>query len=105
MLTAMLAELPSSAFIAALCQRHHVQRLAMFGSAVRTDFDPMRSDIDCLVNFDAVGQARAFDAYFDLKQDLARLFGRSVDLVVERAIRNGRLRAVIAAEERLLYAA
>jgi predicted nucleotidyltransferase len=96
--------LPPPTAIATICERHHVQRLALFGSAVRSDFDPQRSDIDCLVTFDAVGQARAFDAYFDLKEDLARLFGRSVDLVVERAIRNARLRAVIAAEERLLYA-
>ena len=101
----MSVELPPSASIAAICQRHHVQRLTLFGSAVREDFDPARSDIDCLVTFDAVGQSRAFDAYFDLKDDLTRLFGRAVDLVVERAIRNVRLRAAIASEERLLYAA
>ncbi len=101
----MSVELPPSASIAAICQRHHVQRLTLFGSAVRADFDPARSDIDCLVTFDAAGQSRAFDAYFDLKDDLTRLFGRAVDLLVERAIRNVRLRAAIASEERLLYAA
>ena len=35
--------------IADLCRKHHVRRLAIFGSAVRDDFDPVRSDVDVLV--------------------------------------------------------
>lgn len=38
--------------IARICQRLHIQRLEVFGSAARgTDFDPQRSDADFLVEF------------------------------------------------------
>lgn len=38
--------------IAALCRRHGVARLEVFGSAARgEDFDPARSDADFLVEF------------------------------------------------------
>jgi uncharacterized protein len=36
----------------ALCRRFHVLRLDVFGSAARGDFDPERSDVDFLVEFD-----------------------------------------------------
>lgn len=38
--------------IAELCRMHHVRRLSLFGSAVRDDFDPNRSDVDVRVEFD-----------------------------------------------------
>jgi predicted nucleotidyltransferase len=38
--------------IADLCCKHHVQRLSIFGSAVRDDFDPARSDTDVMVGFE-----------------------------------------------------
>ena len=38
--------------LAALCRRHGVARLDVFGSAARgVDFDPARSDVDLLVEF------------------------------------------------------
>lgn len=33
------------------CRRHHIRKLAVFGSALRDDFRP-RSDLDVLVEFD-----------------------------------------------------
>ena len=36
--------------VAALCQKHGIKRLALFGSALREDFGP-ESDIDVLVDF------------------------------------------------------
>jgi uncharacterized protein len=36
----------------ALCRRFHVRRLDLFGSAARGDFDPERSHLDFLVEFD-----------------------------------------------------
>jgi hypothetical protein len=38
--------------VAALCERFGARRLDVFGSAVRTDFDPATSDLDFLVEFD-----------------------------------------------------
>ena len=37
--------------IVALCRRFHVRRLEVFGSALRDDFNPARSDVDFLVEF------------------------------------------------------
>ena len=35
----------------ALCLRYRVRRLDLFGSAVTDRFDPLRSDVDMLVEF------------------------------------------------------
>jgi len=79
-----------------LCRRFHVQRLDVFGSAVRGDFDPARSDLDFLVEFEAGAHgAQSLKAYFDFKQSLEALFGRSVDLVEPGAMRNPYLKASI----------
>ncbi len=73
--------------IAALCRRHGVTRLAIFGSAVTDRFDPDHSDVDFLVEF-REDVPNAFNAYFGLKDALEGLFGRSVDLVSPNALRN-----------------
>jgi predicted nucleotidyltransferase len=38
--------------IAEFCRRHHIRKLALFGSALREDFRP-KSDVDVLVEFEA----------------------------------------------------
>ena len=88
-----------------LCVRHSVRRLALFGSAVRADFDPGRSDLDFLVDFDAVTPTEHADAYFGLLADLETLFGRPVDLVESAALRNPYRRREIEATQVLLHAA
>jgi len=63
--------------IAAFCQRHHIRRLAVFGSALRDDFRP-DSDVDVLVEFDP-GHVPGFD-FIDVEDELSRIIGRKVDL-------------------------
>src|SRR5512138_3174845 len=63
--------------IADFCQRHHVRRLALFGSVLRDDFGPA-SDVDVLVEFES-GHVPGF-AFFDLQEELSGILGRSVDL-------------------------
>ena len=71
-----------------LCRRFHVRRLDLFGSA-GDHFDPARSDLDFLVEFDhGAPGAMSFKTFFGLKETLEALFGRSVDLVERSAIRN-----------------
>jgi predicted nucleotidyltransferase len=41
----------SRSWIAAFCRRHHIRRLALFGSILHDDFGP-DSDIDILVEFE-----------------------------------------------------
>ena len=72
-----------------MCRRFHVRRLDLFGSAAGDDFDPARSDLDFLVEFDSRSAlALSFNTYFGFKESLEALFGRSVDLVEPSAIRN-----------------
>lgn len=73
--------------IVALCERHSVRRLAVFGSAVRDDFD-LDSDVDFLVEFQPMDPHPHADAYFGLLADLESLLGRPVDLVESAALRN-----------------
>ena len=90
----------------ALCRRFHVRRLDLFGSAARADFDPQRSDLDFLVEFDREHpQALSFNTYFDFKEALEALLGRPVDLVEPSAVRNPYLKASIEASREPVFEA
>ncbi|MFT3872004.1 MAG: nucleotidyltransferase domain-containing protein [Nocardioides sp.] len=73
--------------IAHACVEHGVLRLRIFGSATSDRFDPSSSDLDFLVTF-SPDVPNHFHAYFDFKDALEEITGRSVDLVEESAIRN-----------------
>ncbi|MFI5136137.1 MAG: nucleotidyltransferase family protein [Chitinophagales bacterium] len=66
-----------------LKKRYPIERLALFGSVTRPDFNPDKSDIDIMVEFN--GDV-AWD-FFDLKDELEKIVGRNVDLVSNRAIK------------------
>lgn len=65
-------------------QRWNVRELAIFGSALRSDFRP-DSDIDVLVTFESTAQWGVF-ALVQMQQELETLFGRPVDLINRRAV-------------------
>ncbi|MBN1259369.1 MAG: nucleotidyltransferase family protein [Anaerolineae bacterium] len=88
--------------LAALCRRHHVQRLALFGSALREDFRP-ESDIDLLVTFEPDAEI-GFLALGRLRRELETLFGRPVDLVPQDGLKP-RIRDSVLVSAELLYAA
>ncbi|RLB36991.1 MAG: nucleotidyltransferase, partial [Deltaproteobacteria bacterium] len=61
------------------CQRHHIRRLAVFGSALRPDFDE-DSDIDILVEFEP-HQSPGLFGIARMERELSTLLGgRKVDL-------------------------
>ena len=88
-----------------LCRQHHVRRLSVFGSVTRDDFDPERSDVDLLVEFEELPYPDSVDNYWEMRDKLTSLFARPVDLVRERFIRNPYLLREIHAEQETLYAA
>jgi hypothetical protein len=67
----------SRSWIAEFCRRHHVRRLALFGSVLRDDFGP-DSDIDVLVEFEP-GKTPGL-AFFGMQDELTERFERQVDL-------------------------
>ncbi len=94
-----------SAAIEGLCGRFRVRRLELFGSAATGRFNSKSSDLDFLVEFDALRANEYADAYFGLLEELQQLFKRDVDLVVSGAVKNPYLRESIQRSRTLLYAA
>ena len=88
-----------------LCLRYGVDRLELFGSAATGQFRDGDSDLAFLVEFLPIAVANYADNYFGLLEELEQLFGRPVDLVVERAIRNPYFRQSIEETKSLIYAA
>jgi uncharacterized protein len=68
------------AAVAELCREFGVARLRLFGSALRDDFDPARSDIDLIVEF-LPGVSKSLFKLVDLRDELSALFKREVDLM------------------------
>ncbi len=91
--------------IVELCRAHHVRRLSVFGSVVRDDFDPERSDVDVRVEFDKSRILSYSGNYFELLDGLTALFDRKVDLLSAQEIRNPYLRREIEENQVMLYAA
>ena len=86
-----------------LCARYGVRRLELFGSDAAGGFDPDRSDLDFLVEFQDLQLDRYADSYFGLLFGLEDLFGRHVDLVMTSAIRNPYLLDDIEESRTVLY--
>ena len=63
--------------IAEFCRRHHIRKLALFGSVLRADFGP-DSDVDVLVEF-APGYAPGV-SFFAMQDELSELLNRGVEL-------------------------
>jgi uncharacterized protein len=92
--------------IRALCREYGVLRLEVFGSALTSRFDPATSDIDFLVAYPPGHDLGPWMTHhFALKEHLAGILGRPVDLVMINAIRKPRFIEAIRDSRRLLYAA
>jgi predicted nucleotidyltransferase len=64
--------------IAAFCQKHHIRKLSLFGSALRDDFTS-DSDIDVLVEFEP-GFVPGFISLSQMEIELSNILERQVDL-------------------------
>ncbi|HOT06315.1 MAG TPA: nucleotidyltransferase family protein [Methanotrichaceae archaeon] len=66
--------------VAAFCRRHHIRRLALFGSVLREDFNP-DSDIDVLADFEP-GHLPGLFGIARMERELSAIFGgRRIDLL------------------------
>jgi predicted nucleotidyltransferase len=59
------------------CRKHHIHRMAFFGSVLRTDFDT-ESDVDVLVEFEPDHTPGL--QFFAIQDELSKILGRNVDL-------------------------
>lgn len=86
--------------IAAFCRERGICRLSVFGSVLRGDFDPSRSDVDVLADFapgslDGVGLR-----YFGYGDELSEIIGRKVDFCSQL---NRHIEAAVRREAVTLY--
>lgn len=91
--------------LAEFCRRWGISELALFGSALRSDFGP-ESDVDLLVSFAPQARPSLLD-HVRMQLELSTLLGRRVDLVSRRAIErsaNRQRRAAILGTAQIVYA-
>jgi len=71
-----------------LCKTYYVETLFLFGSAAKNKLTE-ESDLDFLVNFSSELDLMNYaDNYFDFLSELQQLFGREIDLVTEKSLKN-----------------
>jgi hypothetical protein len=85
--------------IAAFCQRHHIRRLALFGSVLGDDFGP-DSDVDVLVEFEPE-HIPGLD-FITMQAELSDLMQQEVDLNTPDFL-NPRFRNKVLDSARVLY--
>ncbi|HEY3383622.1 MAG TPA: nucleotidyltransferase family protein [Vicinamibacterales bacterium] len=88
--------------VSAFCRRHHIARLALFGSVLRDDFRP-DSDVDVLVEF-LPGHVPGLRFVTNEREFSALLHGRRVDLVTPKFL-NARIREHVLSTAESLYVA
>ena len=88
--------------VSAFCRRHHITRLALFGSVLRDDFRP-DSDVDVLVEFQA-GHVPGLN-FVSIEREFSGLLrGRRVDMVTPKFL-NPRIREQVLSSAEPLYVA
>ena len=87
--------------IAAFCRKHHIRKLAFFGSVLREDFRS-DSDVDVLVEFEA-GQEPGLIRLAGMEHELTEILGRKADLRTSEDL-SPFFRAAVVAEAEVQYA-
>jgi len=93
---------PSGEALTELCRRWRIGELSVFGSVARGTAKA-DSDVDLLVTFKPDAPWSTLDLV-DPREELGSLFGRPVDPIEERAIRNPYRRTSILRDKSILYA-
>ncbi len=92
--------------LADLCRKWQIVELSLFGSVLRDDFGP-GSDVDVLVTFAPGARLTAFQLV-DLRDELASVLGRRVDVLTRRGVEacgNPWFRHAVLSTARTVYAA
>jgi predicted nucleotidyltransferase len=86
-----------------LCKTHKVDKLYAFGSSVTDHFDPLKSDIDVIVQLRIDNPVDRGETLLSLWDKLEELFQRKVDLLTDDSIRNPYLKSSIDRTKQLIY--
>jgi predicted nucleotidyltransferase len=89
-----------------ICEKHMVKSLYLFGSAAKNEFNPKKSDLDFVVEFNKnINPIDFADNFFSLLDALKDLFKTDIDLLSYRALKNQIMIAEIENSKVQLYAA
>lgn len=86
-----------------LCRKFAVKRLEIFGSAASGRFEPSKSDIDFLVEFEIAPPAEHAARYFGLLAALQDAFPFNIDLVEIKAVKNPYFKNSVESTKVLIY--
>lgn len=89
--------------IAQFCRKWKIHELSLFGSVLRPDFGP-ESDVDVLVVFND-DASWSYWEWPKMTGELGEIFGRTVDLVEKRAVKNPYRRHAILTTRKVIHAA
>ena len=104
MLPGMSPRIPLDHYrISEFCRRWKVTEMALFGSVLRDDFRT-GSDVDVLVSFSPDARWSLWDLS-TMREELREIFGRDVDLVEKKALRNPFRRHEILTTKQVIYVA
>ena len=87
-----------------LCRITEVRELGLFGSGVSDSFDPERSDLNFIVEFNRSEAPGVADRYMNLATGLEEIFHRKVDLLTRGAMKNPIFRKSVDRSKQIIYA-
>ena len=87
-----------------ICETYDVKTMHVFGSVCTDNFNE-NSDIDILISFKDISIERYTDNYFDIHDQLEKLFNRKIDLITENSLANPYFIERVEETKQLLYAA
>lgn len=87
--------------IEAFCQKWKVSEMALFGSVLREDFGP-ESDVDVMIEFEPNMPWSLYD-WIDMIDELSEIFGRKVDLISKKGLRNPYRKKTIMETNKVIY--
>jgi predicted nucleotidyltransferase len=85
------------------CKKWKIVEFSIFGSALRGDFRDT-SDIDVLISFEPDIPWSLYE-WIDMEEELRDIFGREVDMISERGLKNPYRRQEILNDREVIYAA
>lgn len=89
--------------LVALCKQYRVQRLDVFGSAVKGTFEPGKSDLDFIVRFDSPGEPHYASRYYYFSEQLQALFQCPTDVVIDQPFVNPYFRQDVEKTRQVIY--
>jgi len=86
-----------------ICVKRNIISLTLFGSATGDLFNPAKSDLDLLVEFDTMNPGDHAKQFFGFIEDMEKLLHISVDVIEPSIIRNPYFQRSVKSSRELIY--